>query len=66
MTGPKAARSTGDGALLGDATALATGGLVAGATLDGTVLGSSLTDAADEAGDDGALEIAALAALGAA
>jgi hypothetical protein len=67
MIGPRAEGSTGDGALvadamLGDATAL-TGELLAGPTLDGDELGNSLD--ANGAGDEAALEIAALV-LGAA
>jgi hypothetical protein len=64
MTGPKAARSRGadaDEVLLGDATALTTGGLLAGAALDGNELGSSLAEATG-AGDEDALEIKALVA----
>jgi hypothetical protein len=65
MTGPKAARSRGadaDEVLLGDATALTTGGaLLAGGALDGNELGSSLAEATD-AGDEEALEIKALVA----
>jgi len=55
MIGPRVDRSTADGELagaelLGDATELTTGGLLAGAALDGNELGTSLTDAAaDEA-----------------
>jgi hypothetical protein len=62
MTGPKAARSRGadaDEVLLGDATALTTGGLMAGAALDGNELGSPLAEATD-AGDEAALRLAAL------
>jgi hypothetical protein len=50
MIGPTVDRSTGAGAvvgdaLLGDATALATGGLLGGGTLDGNELGRALADA---------------------
>jgi hypothetical protein len=56
MTGPNPERSSGDGELvavaLGDAAALTTGGLLAGATLDGNELGASLAGAVDAAGDE--------------
>ena len=65
MIGPKAEKSIGPddgGVLLGDAIALTTGGLVAGATLDGNELGSSLgnelAEAPTEAGADGEMAAA--------
>ncbi len=65
MTGPKAEWSTGGalvgGALLADAVALATAGLLSGATIGGE-LGTLLTGA-NGVGGAGALEIDALAAL---
>jgi hypothetical protein len=65
MIGPKAERSTGDGALLDGglgATALTAGWLLAGGTLDGNELGISLADV--NGVDEAALEIVA-GALGA-
>ena len=65
MTGPKAEWSTGGalvgGALLADAVALTTAGLLSDATIVGE-LGTLLADA-NGLGDAGALEIDALAAL---
>jgi len=65
MTGPKAEWSTGgalvDGALLADAVALATAGLLSGATIGGELV--TLLADANGVGDAGALEIDALAAL---
>ena len=64
MIGPTVDRSTADGelvgdALFGDATALTTGGLLAGAALDANALGGPLADAVDAAGDETTLALVA-------